>query len=742
MRDFIYRLKSFWYFLITFFPIHLLFLHLRRSFLLNIFWLLLLGFIAGFTAEDYGLRYLFLTPEYLGSISVVSYVLVGVMAGLFIMAFHINSYIYYSYRFPFLATLQRPLWKFSLNNSIIPIFFYGFYVYHLLIFLGENGYGWFDTLKFITALLLGSILVVAFTFGYFVQTIRVLEPNEDKSRKDQLNPLRSVKEIIKPRQKIRSGNTVINYYLRSPFSIKITRSASHYKLEKLLETIEQHHFMASIYFLLLIGITILLSFVGDETIFQIPAAATVFLIFSLYLMVIGAFYSRLKTWTVTVSIVVLISLNFLSGLDQFRTLNYAYGMDYSVEPAPYTYPHLDKITSDSIAELDREQEREVLERWLIKQKGPKPKLVILNLSGGGQRSALWTTKVLSELDKRFENEFFKKVHLICGSSGGMLGGALYREAYFNRHTHQNEFPDINQMIAKDLLNPVCFTLAVNDLFFRLNEVEYNSRSYPLDRGYSFDKQLNINTEGLLSRPLGEYRSFESQAEMPTMILAPSIVGDGRKLLLATRGFSYLCFSRPYLGTHKNKEYDGVEYLRFFKDQDPEGLYFNTALRLSASFPYITPLVNMPSEPEMKLIDAGVRDNEGFELSLRYIFENREWLKQNTSGVVVVQVKANRPDEIPIKDKSATRLDKLVLPISGVVTSFHNLQIYNKGLLMQLSREDLKLPIELVRFSLFEKRDDISLSWHLTESEKKYILNTFETDFNQNALDSLEKYLGY
>ncbi|MDZ7848953.1 MAG: hypothetical protein U5L96_20755 [Owenweeksia sp.] len=184
---------------------------------------------------------------------------------------------------------------------------------------------------------------------------------------------------------------------------------------------------------------------------------------------------------------------------------------------------------------------------------------------------------------------------------------------------------------------------------------------------------------------------------------------------------------------------GIEYSRFFARHDPGNLSFPTALRLSASFPYITPLVNMPSEPVMELIDAGVRDNEGFELALRYIYNHRDWIASNTSGVSVVQVKANRPNKVPIEEGAITKLDKLTHPIGGIFKSFHNFQVYNKSLLMQLSREELKSPIEIVRFSLFAEEDEkVCLSWHLTGGEKKSIVHTFNNAHNQQALLELQR----
>lgn len=635
------------------------------------------------------------------------------------------------------------MWKFSLNNSIIPVLFYSLYLFQISTFLYQEGVTIGTILVNISALLLGSVLTISFSFTYFLGTIQSLEEAQmDKGKESAA--LRPLQAIIKKDNKLAEPGqqSKVNYYLKNPFKIKLARDASHYQTDKLLKTIEEHHLSAAIYFILLIVIIVALSLVSGYKVFMIPAGATIFIIFSLYLMITGAFYSRLKTWTVTVGILVLLGLNYLSGFKSLQSSHYAFGLDYSGARVKYDYPNLDDITSDSIRAYDKAEALKTLEKWRSKFSGEKkPKLVILNVSGGGLRSSLWSTKVLLEADKASKGTLHKQTHLITGSSGGMLGAAYFREL---KHKYQGTILHSDSLylanIAKDALNPVTFTLAVNDLFIKLRKVEVGGIRYPLDRGYAFDKKFEENTEGLLSHNLGYYQSLEANAAMPTMILAPTIVGDGRKLLMSTQGMSYLTYSKPYRGLGKTKEFDAVEYGRLFQTKNPYNLSFVTALRMSASFPYITPLINLPSEPTIELIDAGARDNEGFELGLRYIYEFKEWINENTNGVIIVQLKANRPDEIPIQEGRNTKLDQLTNPINGIVQSFHNLQIYNKALLMQLSDRCLDVPVDIVRFSLFSKKDEVSLSWHLTEKEKKEILSAFDNEANQTTLKKLESLL--
>ena len=161
--------------------------------------------------------------------------------------------------------------------------------------------------------------------------------------------------------------------------------------------------------------------------------------------------------------------------------------------------NLERLTTDSIVKLDKANALRSLENWRSKfTKDEKPKLVFLNVSGGGLRSSVWTVKALQELETTFETSVMSRAHLITGSSGGMLGASYFRELY---RQYKNGVPlDITDrifadQIGNDVLNPVAYTLAVHDLFFRFRKVAFRGRTYALDRGYAFDLRINENTGG-------------------------------------------------------------------------------------------------------------------------------------------------------------------------------------------------------------------------------------------------------
>src|SRR5690606_38218037 len=113
-------------------------------------------------------------------------------------------------------------------------------------------------------------------------------------------------------------------------------------------------------------------------------------------------------------------------------------------------------------------QQNILHAWLKKaqqlQQKQKPKLVLVSCSGGGLRSATWTYTVLHHLDSLTNGNFFNQIHIISGTSGGSIGAALYRE--INLNAYQISYEKAFNMLSKDILNPLVYTFAVNDMFFR------------------------------------------------------------------------------------------------------------------------------------------------------------------------------------------------------------------------------------------------------------------------------------
>jgi hypothetical protein len=119
------------------FPIQLIIYHLRSNLLLLLMWMVTALLINGDIAAKFGVRYLFLNPEYLGATSFWSFFFLGLAFGCFYLTWNLTSYLLCAHNFPFLATLSQPFTKFCLNNFLVPLVFFVFYVVSIILFQGR-----------------------------------------------------------------------------------------------------------------------------------------------------------------------------------------------------------------------------------------------------------------------------------------------------------------------------------------------------------------------------------------------------------------------------------------------------------------------------------------------------------------------------------------------------------------------------------------------------------------------------
>src|SRR5690554_7238636 len=113
------------------------------------------------------------------------------------------------------------------------------------------------------------------------------------------------------------------------------------------------------------------------------------------------------------------------------------------------------------SDLQRDYENYVktLENWKKNTGKKKPKLIVLNTSGGGLRSAMWTFRVLQEMDSLSDNDFSKHIQMITGASGGMIGAAYYRDLMLMENDSlisSRLDQEYLENISKDLLNRLTF----------------------------------------------------------------------------------------------------------------------------------------------------------------------------------------------------------------------------------------------------------------------------------------------
>lgn len=734
--------------IIFFFPFQLLLVNLKRNHLLLLFWIILFGFVSKSFTLKYGIPYLFLAPEYLDTLSFWSYFIVGFTLGGFVMTFNISSYIINSKRFPFIAALKSPFVKFCINNSLLPLIFMIYYISQVVIYHIEyENTPPLQITIFVIAIITGYTLNIIVILTYFISTnkniFKILgikaENNEAKPISTLFSNEEKIVSILRSDKKWH-----VEYYLHNPFKIRIARSIAHYD-EAMLKSITSQNSLNASLFEIVISISLIaLGMFSEHSYFVIPAGASIILFFSLVFILTSAFYTWLKGWTTFAFIAIFILINFLSKSPVFSYDNMAYGLNYTTEKAAYSTEKLNELRSNQTHfNQDKKHSIAILENWKAKNNTiDKPKMVFINTSGGGSRSSLWTFYVLQTTDSLTNGKLFKQTHLITGSSGGMIGAAYFRELYLQKEKISPSIYDISyrKNIAKDLLNPVAFSIATNDFFIRLKKYHDGNYTYTKDRGYSFERRLLLNTNYIFDKRLSDYSLPEYESKIPIMIFSPTVINDGRRMLISSQPIAYLSNNLPKDTNTNFPTTENVEFTRLFKNQDANNLKFSSALRMSATFPIIMPKVTLPTEPQIAVMDAGMRDNFGALTTFKYIYTFNDWINENTSGIIIISLR-DKQKQVAVKDNSLKSISETFLsPVGSLYDNLFSIQDYALDDMLQYINNDVSQPIDIINFEIDNPNNSISLSWHLTTKEKESVLNSIYSDDNKEALKRLKKLL--
>jgi hypothetical protein len=282
--------------------------------------------------------------------------------------------------------------------------------------------------------------------------------------------------------------------------------------------------------------------------------------------------------------------------------------------------------------------------------------------------------------------------------------------------------------------------STNDIFVRYQKIEYDGKRYTKDRGYAFEQQLLENTNNILDHNLAYYTNYERKAEIPTLIFSPTIINDGRRLLISSQDLHFLA-SGHYAGNHMSELYENIEIRGLLEKQDIDKLRFSTVLRASATFPFVMPMITLPTVPSTQLMDAGIRDNYGTKTTMLFLHSLEEWIAENTSGVLVVEIRDTRKVYEEETFQEVSFLDKLTLPFGNMYKNFPRTQSYDHKELEQLGLKSLNFPVQRVEFNLMQQKNDrISLSWHLTQAEKLKIESALNSPSNRKAFEKVQKAL--
>lgn len=754
------------------FPYRLLLLHVRNHLILITVWLFLGLLMTGLVGKFFGVNYLMLTPEYLGRVNWASYFLLGAAFGALFMVWNLTTYLLCSSRFPFLATLNAPFTKFCINNSLIPI------VFIVVWLVASIRFQYWEEL-WTPLFILKNIGGFVGGFAVFVGILAIYFQLSNKDIGDFLQTHKSVflsanfpktSRRLPGIHEIRTGRNAwrCDSYLNEKLRPRIVRSVEHYDRKVLSAVFSQNHFNAVVVQVAAMLLLMVLGLFMDNPRCQIPTGASILILGSMVIALFGAIRFWFEKWGTIAFLTLIFCVNWISGHGWLAHWNQAYGLDYqSVTKARYDYENLQLMASADSVAVDRRATEAILEKWKLKLSSEfqvpnskletrnseletrnlkKPKMVFLCVSGGGMRAAVWSMQCLQKADSATGGDLMKHAVLMSGASGGMLGATWFRELVLREKMGEKldpHNPVFLKKISRDLLNPVSFAIVSNDLFFPVREFSWGKHQYRRDRGYMFERQLWKNTDGFLKKKISDYRQPEADAVIPMAFVTPFILNDARRLIISPQPVSYMMQPTAKPLNINDLEIDAVDFRRLFAGLDADDLSFASALRMNATYPYILPNTHLPTSPEIETMDAGFRDNYGTLSAIRFLHVFQDWVKENTSGIVFVEMRCWPKVHAIEPSNKRGWVDGLLHPAT-VTSRLTDMQDFGQDEMMGLLADifgEKKVDRLLFTYQPVRKESEASMSLHLSQRERIDLENAFFSKENQASLARLLEILG-
>lgn len=418
-------------------------------------------------------------------------------------------------------------------------------------------------------------------------------------------------------------------------------------------------------------------------------------------------------------------------------------MDYDrLHPAPGT------VDPVSLPDSGLADDAAVLDHW-IAEYGARGPLVVVAADGGGVRAATWTMSVLTQLEADFRGSFPEQVRFLAGASGGMLGATYYLGSLQppasgpERHrAPSGEVLDraaLLKGVTDDSLTPLANRLVLHDL---LPGFAYAGH----DRGDAIQQAWEKSTRGVLGASVRSLQRGEVEGWRPSLVLSPMIVEDGRRLFISNLDLENLATEAT---PQRNLSRGAIEFGRMFRDA--ADLHLGTAVRMSATFPYVMPAIEIPTSPALRTVDAGYYDNHGVNLAAFWLLDHAEAIRKHVPRVILIEIPGGLATLAKLGPCNARRswlaggLWALTTPIEGILSGRDAVSAYDNDELIEILSSTLNTPDNPERFQsiAFEPPytvpgcapcarpdDEVPLSWYITPRDAQLLSEGMDSADNR------------
>jgi hypothetical protein len=387
--------------------------------------------------------------------------------------------------------------------------------------------------------------------------------------------------------------------------------------------------------------------------------------------------------------------------------------------------------------------QEVVETWSARHAATShPVMVVVAASGGGSHSARWTTEVLSRLreDDRVGPRFFESIAFVSAVSGGALG-TMYALDVFNGAPPTSEaLVRARDAASRSNVGALAWGLTYPDLVRKAAPWLSFARR---DRGWALEQNWrSALTRSSDETTLASWAEQARRAEKPAVVFNATVMETGKRLLI----------SRVVIpGTAAE------QFATLYASRD---LSVATAVRLSAAFPYLSPMARPFSPyPEgsesgkdferraFHVADGGYYDSSGTLTAVEFLKSVLPAYRAlGRTKILLVELRTaldepavpaahhnwlaglGGPPSTAYKVSTSSQAARGAFELDLLVDRWNNVDL----------PEDMRVEIKRVVFHL---HDTGTLPWHLSETEKSKISSTWTNEENQGALTELVKFFG-
>ncbi|WP_299484684.1 patatin-like phospholipase family protein [Acaryochloris sp. IP29b_bin.137] len=373
----------------------------------------------------------------------------------------------------------------------------------------------------------------------------------------------------------------------------------------------------------------------------------------------------------------------------------------------------------------------VLSKRLEHQSTNEKTLVVVCASGGGIQASGWTAQVLTGLQTELGTSFTKAISLISAASGGSVGSMYYLDRFSSKGYPENEeLENIFVSATQDSLDATGWGLCYPDLWRVIALPLFPSIFAKRlgDRGIALETDWQGELKGWenknhpkVRKSLATWREQIINGEIPIPVFNTTVVEDGNRCLVTPLNFGDASGKKCFNNLYGDYDIDIV-----------------TAARLSATFPYVSPICRNSRnlKQNFHMADGGYFDNSGFVTAVEWLNDLLEKPQnKKLKRVLILQIN-------PFPQPSESENDKeyggwFMTTIGPLLTLFKVrdpiLTTRNKTEIEMLQKLYPKEKVDIRYYSIYfpsrteapkfyseEGEYQPPLSWKLTKAEKEAI----------------------